>query len=393
MRPFLLQVSIVVALLAASSAPTPLYAVWQARWGFSPLTITVIFAAYALAVLAGLLLFGSLSDHVGRRPVIAAALAVQVVSLAMFAAASGVEALLVARVLQGLSTGTAVAALGAGLLDLDRGRGSVANAVAPMSGTGLGSIGSALVVQLLPEPTTLVFVLLGGLLLVQLAGVALMPETAPRRPGAWAALRPQLRVPAAARGPFLLALPALVAAWAVPGFYGSLGPAVLRTLAGSQAPVFGGLPLFVMAGSGAVAVLLTLSQAPQRMLIVGSAALAVGTGLTLIGISQATLLVFVAGAVISGAGFGLAFQGGIRAVVPFATANERAGLISALLVVAYVSFGAPAVLAGLRVAQVGLGTTALEFGAFVMALATLSLVRALMLSAPVPSLNAERKSP
>ncbi len=127
---FYLLASIVVFFLAASSAPTPLYAVYQGEWGFSPIVITVVFGVYALAVLAALLTVGSLSDHVGRRPVLIAAIVLQATAMLMFAAASGVSTLLAARVVQGLSTGAAMGAVGAGMLDLDRTKGALANAVA-----------------------------------------------------------------------------------------------------------------------------------------------------------------------------------------------------------------------------------------------------------------------
>ena len=94
-----LLASLIVALLAASSTPTPLYAVYQARWGFSPITTTVVFGVYALAVLAALLTLGKLSDHLGRRPVLLAAIAVQAVALVVFSTADGVPALLTARVI------------------------------------------------------------------------------------------------------------------------------------------------------------------------------------------------------------------------------------------------------------------------------------------------------
>jgi MFS family permease len=110
----------VVALLASSSAPTPLYPVYQAEWGFSAITTTIVFGVYAIAVLASLLTFGSLSDHVGRRPVLLVALLVQAVTMWVFATAGGVPQLLAARVVQGLATGAAVGAGRAGLLDLDR---------------------------------------------------------------------------------------------------------------------------------------------------------------------------------------------------------------------------------------------------------------------------------
>src|SRR5678810_28745 len=124
---FVLQASIIVSFLAGSSAPTPLYAVYQAAWGFSPITVTVVFGIYALAVLAALLTFGALSDHVGRRPVLIAATALQALTMLVFAAAGGVSTLMIARVIQGLSTGAAAGAIGAGLIDLDRARGTVAN--------------------------------------------------------------------------------------------------------------------------------------------------------------------------------------------------------------------------------------------------------------------------
>src|SRR5436190_1442066 len=126
--------SLIVALLASSAAPTPLYAIYQAKWHFTPITTTVVFGVYALAVLAALLTLGKLSDHVGRRPVLLTAIAVHAGSLLIFATASGVPELLTARVVQGLSTGAALGAIGAAMLDMDRELGTFANAVAPGSG-------------------------------------------------------------------------------------------------------------------------------------------------------------------------------------------------------------------------------------------------------------------
>src|SRR5579871_5640359 len=117
---FSLQVSLLVFFLAGSSAPTPLYALYEARWGFSPMTVTVVFGVYALAVLGALLTVGSLSDYVGRRPVLLVATALQAATMLIFATASGESALLVARVVQGLATGAAMGALGAGLLALHK---------------------------------------------------------------------------------------------------------------------------------------------------------------------------------------------------------------------------------------------------------------------------------
>jgi predicted MFS family arabinose efflux permease len=370
-----LLASIVVTLLAASAAPTPLYAVYQAQWGFSPITTTVVFGAYAVAVLSALLTVGRLSDHVGRRPVLLAAIAVQAVSMVVFAAADGVDALLVARVVQGLSTGAALGAIGAGMLDLDRARGTLANAVAPGIGTASGALLSGLVVQYLPAPTHLVYLALIVVLAIQAAGVVLMRETVTRTPGALATLRPELRLPRAVRRPVLVAAPVLFAVWSLAGLYGSLGPALLRQLTGSQAVVLGGLGLFVLAGVAAATVL-ALRNAPARTLMaIGIAALIAGVVLTLLALGTASAVAFFGGTAVAGVGFGSGFQGGVRTVLPLTAAHERAGVLSLLYVVSYLGLGVPAVGAGYLVVHgEGLLATAREYGLAVVVLAALALV-------------------
>src|SRR5260221_13134418 len=137
---FLLLASITVSFLAGSSAPTPLYPLYMAQWGLRPLTITVIFGIYALAVLLALLVAGRLSDHLGRRPVLLTAALAQAATMVLFATATSLAGLLFARVVQGLTTGAAIGAVGAAMIDLDKARGTVANAVAPPFGTALGGI-------------------------------------------------------------------------------------------------------------------------------------------------------------------------------------------------------------------------------------------------------------
>lgn len=371
---FILQASITLSFLAGSSAPTPLYAVYQAAWGFSPITVTAVFGIYALTVLATLLVTGSLSDHVGRRPVLLAATLLQAVAMIVFATASGVGALAVARVIQGVSTGIAAAAVGAGLLDLDRARGTVANAVMPMLGTAAGSLVSGLLVQYFPAPTQLVYLAFSVVFAAQAIALTRMPETVTPRAGALASLRPQLRLPAALRPQLLVATPALVAAWALAGFYGSLGPAMLRRLAGSSSLALGGIALFVLAASGALTVLVLHRRPARTMLMFGTAALVAGVGITLLATTTASIAVFFVGAVIAGAGFGASFQGAIRSVLPLAGPHERAGVLSLLYVIAYFATGLPAVLGGVRVVHGGgLLTTAREYGVAVMALAAMAL--------------------
>jgi MFS family permease len=324
-RPALfLLASLIVSLLAASSAPTPLYATYQVSWHFTPTTTTVVFGVYALAVLASLLVFGRLSDHTGRRPVLLAALTVQVISLVVFTTADGVSGLLAARIIQGLSTGAALGAIGAGMLDIDRPRGTLANAVSPGMGSGLGAILSGLAVRYLPAPTHLIYLALLGVIVLQAGGVALMRETVTRSGGALASLRPEIRLPRTVRAHMLTAAPVLIVVWALAALYGALGPALVQALTGSDDVILGGLSLTVLAAFG-VASIFTLRNASARVvMLTGIAALVVGVAITLLALTTRSAAVFFVGTAVSGVGFGSGFQGAIRTVLPRVAAHERA---------------------------------------------------------------------
>jgi MFS family permease len=374
-RPALyLLASLIVALLAASAAPTPLYAIYQARWDFTPITTTIVFGVYAVAVLASLLTLGKLSDHIGRRPVLLSALAVQAASLIVFATAGGVPELLIARVVQGLATGAALGAIGAGLLDIDRERGTFANSVTPGMGTGSGVLLSALAVRYLPAPTHLIYLVLAAVIVLQAAGVALMRETVTRNPGALASLRPEVRLPRSLRGPVLTATPVLFAVWALAGLYAALGPALVHDLTGSANVVLGGLSLFVLTAAAVAAIVVLRRAGARTVMLTGILTLITGVAVTVLALGITSTPLFFAGTAISGVGFGAGFQGSIRTVVPRAAAHERAGILSLLYIVSYLGLGVPAVAAGFAIVHGGgLTDTALYYGGAVILLAALAL--------------------
>src|SRR5258708_30740036 len=174
-----LLASITVSNLASSSAPTPLYPIYQAGWGLSCLAVAFVFGIYAVAVLAALLITGRLSDHVGRRPVLIVATAIQAATMVLFAFADGLATLTTARVIQGLSTGAAISAVGAGMMDVDKVRGAVANSVAPATGTALGAVLPGLMVHYLPAPTHPLYFILSPIFLAHLILAVLFPNSIP----------------------------------------------------------------------------------------------------------------------------------------------------------------------------------------------------------------------
>ncbi|MDT5397238.1 MAG: hypothetical protein QOK33_469 [Mycobacterium sp.] len=382
----LVLASITVSFLAASSAPTPLYATYQAAWGFSALTTTVVFGVYAIAFLAALLTAGRLSDYVGRRPVLVAGIAGQVLALAVFVDAHSVAALVVARVIQGLATGGSIAAVGVGMLDIDQARGAVANATAPGLGTASGALLSAFAVRWLPAPTQLIYIVLAGVLIVQAFGVALLPETSTKAPGAWRSLVPQLALPAQTRRPLLAAAPVLFAVWALAGFYGSLGPALIDHLVGSASVIDAGLGLGILAGVASLTTYVLRATPAPAVMLVGTAALIAGVAAVLLSLWASSPLAFFSGTVIAGVGFGAGFQGGIRLVAPLARPDQRAGVLSVLYIVSYLGLGIPAVAAGFAVARGGgLVATSYAYGVAVIGLAGLATLNLIRLRTDDPS--------
>ena len=374
MPALLLLASLTVSMLAASGAPTPLYAIYQQHWGFTPITTTVIFGIYAITVLVALLIFGRLSDYTGRRPVLLAAIAVQAASLVLFATAGGVGDLIAARVIQGISAGAALGAIGAGMLDIDRERGALANALTPGMGTGTGVLLSSLAVQFLPAPTRLIYLVLLGVLAVQAVGVLLLRETVTRSPGALRSLVPDVSLPPATRGPMLAAAPVVFAVWALAGLMAALGPELVHALTGSASVLAGGADVTLMTVAAITATYTLRNTGATAVMLAGIGALIAGSVIVLaaLGTGSATLLFL--GTAASGFGFGAGFQGGIRTVMPAAAPHERAGVLSLLFVLSYLGMGVPVVIAGYAVVHgQGLVGAAREYAIGLIVLAVFAL--------------------
>jgi MFS family permease len=366
---FWLVTGTTATLLAASSAPSPLYPVYQAEFGFSAITLTAIFSVYVLALLLSLLTVGRLSDFLGRRPVLAAGLVVEAGAMAVFLGANDVAALFAARVVQGLATGAAIGVLGAYLLDLqppgNSRLGSLVNSAAATGGLGLGAAATGVLIQYGPHPTRLVFVIFTALFLALALATAVLPETVQRTTGVRAALRPRVAVPASARRAFARAVPTMASTWMLGGLMLSVGGSLLAGVFAQDNHAVVGLILGLFAGSAAVTSVLLRQQAPERMSRLGTLLLFAGTGLFLIALASSSLTVFVIGALIAGSGFGPAFLGAFRTVSQLAAPHERAALISAIYVVSYLAFSIPALVAGLLITSDGLRNTSLGYGAVV----------------------------
>ncbi|WP_295852350.1 MFS transporter [Tardiphaga sp.] len=370
------QIAALGTVAMCASAPTPLYRVYQQHWEFSPVMVTIVFSAYAISLLLALLTVGGLSDYIGRRPMIFSGLAISALALVMFIAADSVAMLIAARTVQGFAVGIAFGAIGAAMLDTDRAHGSLMNSVTPVTGTAIGTLFSGLLLTYAPMPTQLIYVVLLIASVLLAALVWWMPETGVKRPGALASLRPVVRVPHHARPALILVSPGIVALWALCGFYLSLMPGLLQLETGSNSPLLGGFAVSLLTFSGAAAMLLARPWPGITILIRSMSALIVGVFITLAGTSTQSIPLLLTGTVVAGFGFGAGFFGSVRLVVPLAQPHERAGLLSVILIVGYLAFSLPTIVAGLFVPRLGLPLTLYIYGAAVIVLAAISLIAA-----------------
>ncbi len=370
-RALLLPAATLGLFLAASSAPTPLYRLYQQAWGFSPSLLTLVFSVYAFSLLLALLTTGALSDHLGRRPVILAALVLEMASMAVFARADSVAWLMLARIVQGFATGIAGSALGAALLDVHHERGALVNTLAPMLGMALGVMGVTGWMALHHGTAATVFWTLLALFALLAVGVWRMRESAPRRPGAWASLRPRVRVPPPAREAFVRTAPMSMAVWALGGFYLSLGPSLLADVTGLAG--LGGWAVCINTLSAAAGILLLRRRSARFLLRAGAVGLVAGLAILLVGTHLAHTPALLLASVVAGMGFGVGFQGALRMVMPLAEPHERGSLLAAVYVLSYLALSLPAIGAGLLAQRLGLVPATDVYGAGLIGLALMAL--------------------
>ncbi|AYJ49026.1 MFS transporter [Rhodococcus sp. P1Y] len=370
-----------LVVMASSAAPSPLYPVYQQQWGFSATMVTVVFAVYAVALLLALLTVGSLSDHIGRKPILIGALVLLVISLVLFIVADGVPGLIAARVVQGLAAGTATGALSAAVIDLqpNSSAGPLVNSVAPSVGLASGALGAGLLVQLAPAPTVLVYALLIGVVVLLAAALVFVPETSALRTvesrrHLATLLLPRASFPTGARVPFLMIVPALIATWSLGGFHLSLGPSIVGSIFGIDNHIVCGLEIFALFFSGALAAACVRTLPPRAVMIVGAIVLALGVAVSLVSISLVSVPMYFLGSVIAGAGWGGTFLGAMRTLGALVPADERGSVFATTFVLSYLAFSVPAVIGGLAVHSFGLEPTALVYGGFVIVLALASSI-------------------
>jgi predicted MFS family arabinose efflux permease len=368
--------ALAVAMLG-TTLPTPLYDLYRQRFGFSELMITVIFATYAAGVIASLLLFGRISDQIGRRRMLLPGLALAALSAVAFLIADGLPLLIVGRVLSGLSAGIFTGTATATIVDLAaperRARATLVATIANMGGLGCGPLLAGVLAQWAGSPLRLSFWVDLVLLLPASIAIWAMPEPVAVR--SRPRLRPQgLTVPAEMRATFVQAALAGFAGFAVLGLFTAAAPAFLGQELGVTSPAVIGLVVFAVFAASMVGQVMLQLVAEALAMPAGCLALIAGMGSLALGVALSSLALLVLGGVIAGFGHGLAFRAGLTAVTAGAPAEQRGDVASSFFVVMYVAIALPVIGVGILAQAIGLRPAGLIFAAAVAAVAIVVLV-------------------
>ena len=377
-----------VLLMSFTTLPTPMYGLLEQRDDFGTAMVTVVFAAYGVGVIAGLFLAGHLSDYLGRRRMVLIAAVLQIVAAVIFLTIHGVAALLVARFVCGFGIGVLTAAATAYLGELRSvakpgESGTFASTVATVVNTGglaLGPLFAGLMMQVLPEPLVIPFLVLLIAMVVGVGAVLTVPETVKVPRAQWPPYRPQrVYVDEEAKPIFRAAAVASAAAFSVLGFFTSLTGHLVSGTMGYRSPLLIGAIVFGAMGMSSLVQVL-LAKVPRRTrLIVGQWMFAAGLVLVAVGGAVPSLAAFIVGGILSGGGVGLVFQASIATAVGLAIPEHRGGTLAGMFLAAYVGITVPVVVLGIAISIFPAQETVVVFAAIVLItvlVATRPMVRA-----------------
>jgi MFS family permease len=367
---FWVAAAVVGHTLWASAAPSMTYPLYAAEWNLTPTVTTAIFAVYPIVVVTVLVLFGNLSDQIGRRSTILLGLAASLVGALLFAIAPSVAWIFAGRAFIGLGVGLATSPATAAMVEFSAAgqsqRASSIATAATAAGLALATLVGGGLIQYAPYPTHLNFWVLFAVLAALFCAAWFLPQPAPSqtstrwRPGA-------IRVPRHMRKIFIAAAIAMTAAYAHGVTMLALGAQIARDLVGSGNALANGSAIALFAIVTGVIAVLAKAIPAKTNIILGGVASAIGMALLMLSAEQHSLPIFLATAVAAGAGYSLLFSGGLGLINANAPASHRAGTLSAMYLIAFLTMGVIAVALGAAATAWGLNV-AIDLGSPAIAL-------------------------
>jgi predicted MFS family arabinose efflux permease len=363
------------SLLLGANLASPLYGVYREAFGFNSLTLTLVFAVYALVLAPSLLVFGGLSDEIGRRPVILGGLAMGALGLVLFALATNVAWLFAARIAQGLSVGMAGGAATAALVELDSDEdhrhAALLATLAQTVGGAAGPLLTGILAEWLPAPRVLCY-LVGVLACVTAAALLLaMPEPGAPRGGGLHIPRPG--VPREIRLAFARVALTGAAVWAVVALFFSVVPSFATQRIGiHDLALLGAVSAIVLICSTLVQAATRGHLDPRIAQALGLALLTAGLGALVLASATGSAAVLVCASALAGFGHGLGFLGAQDDLNRMAPPERRGEINAALYTCIYIGIALPVIGVGV-LADVTTLTAAVVVFALVTGAAALSV--------------------
>ena len=389
-RGFALALAATILTMAAASAPSLFYPQIADRLGLIPVATTRVFAVYTFTLLGALLYLGAVSDRSGRRPAVMAGSLLLAVSLVMFWWAGSLTMLLIARALQGLAAGILIPTLSAMMIDFEPptqpNAAALWNTIGPMLGLATGALSAAILLDFTTSPAVAVFGPPLAAFVLVAATVWSAPELVSRVCVQRSDLRPRFTVPPHLRRMLAAGMPAIIAGWATNGLFLALGAGLVQTELGGSTHTHAGIVIAALAIAGVVASRLLQQRSARTISLYAATALALGTVASIGALALHSYPAYVAAVAVVGSGFGTAFLGVLRTLMPHTAASERAAVMAVVYTISYLAFGVPTIIAGLLVPLLTLTGTMIVLGAVIV---VLSLV-ATVLRARIPDRHLSR---
>jgi predicted MFS family arabinose efflux permease len=353
--------------------PTPLYPLYREAFGFSGVTLTLIYATYVLGNLTALLFLGRLADQIGRRRASLPAVAVGIVSAALFAAAQSTGWLFAARGVSGFSTGLAAGAATAWIAELfagrDRNHAARIASGANFFGCAAGPLIGGAIAQFAPAPLRLPY-LAFLVLLCGAAGAILLPrETVTQPKPLDADLRPRIGVPSGIRLQFISPAVTGFATFSLIGFYSALIPSLLAETLHQSAPLVAGAIVCELFLIAAIAILTSGALASQTATLAALLLLPPSVWI-LVGAEVAhSLALLVFAAALGGLAGGLGYRGSLEVINRIAPADRRSEVVSSYMIALFAGNSIPVIGIGFLSAATTALTAHVTFAAVLTVLA------------------------